>query len=121
MSQGFAYKQALIIRLDLKIGRGKIAVQCSHAAVSAAEEARTRFPQWWKRWLEDGQRKIALKVPDLDTLLNLENVARRNRLPVYVVRDRGLTQVPPDTVTCVGIGPAPDNLVDNLTGDLALL
>jgi PTH2 family peptidyl-tRNA hydrolase len=121
MSQELAYKQALIIRLDLKIGRGKIAVQCSHAAVSSAEEARIHFPQWWKWWMEDGQRKIALKVPDLDALLNLENVARRNRLPVYLVRDRGLTQVPPDTVTCLGIGPAPTNLVDNLTGDLALL
>ena len=121
MSQEFKYKQALIIRLDLKIGRGKIAIQCSHAAVSAAEQARIRFPQWWKAWLEDGQRKIALKVPDLDALLNLENNARRNRLPFYLVRDRGLTQVPPDTITCVGIGPAPSNLVDNLTGDLALL
>ena len=121
MSQEFEYKQALIIRLDLKIGRGKIAVQCSHAAVGAAEEARTRFPQWWKGWLGDGQRKIALKVPDLDALLNLENNGRRNRLPVYLVRDRGLTQVPPDTITCVGIGPAPSSLVDNLTGDLALL
>ena len=121
MSQEFAYKQALIIRLDLKIGRGKIAVQCAHAAVSAAEEARIRFPQWWKSWLEEGQRKIALKVPDLETLLHLENTARRNRLPVYLVRDRGLTQVPPDTVTCVGIGPAPSNMVNNLTGDLSLL
>ncbi len=121
MSQEYAFKQALIVRLDLKIGRGKIAVQCSHAAVSAAEEARIRFPRWWNGWLEDGQRKIALKVPDLSTLLNLENHARRNRLPVYLVRDRGLTQVPPDTVTCVGIGPAPSNLVDSLTGDLALL
>src|SRR5438445_12997662 len=45
MSQEFAYKQALIIRLDLKIGGGKIAVQGSHAAVSAAEEARIRFAQ----------------------------------------------------------------------------
>lgn len=121
MSQGFAYKQALIIRLDLKIGRGKIAVQCSHAAVSAAEEARIRFPQWWKAWLEEGQRKIALKARDLEILLHLENTAKRNRLPVYLVRDRGLTQVPPDTVTCVGIGPAPSNLVDKLTGDLSLL
>ncbi len=121
MSREFRYKQALIIRLDLKIGRGKIAVQCSHAAVSAAEEARVRFPQWWKAWLEEGQRKIALKVPDLETLLHLENTARKNRLPSYLVRDQGLTQVPPDTATCVGIGPAPSNLVDNLTGDLSLL
>jgi PTH2 family peptidyl-tRNA hydrolase len=121
MSQEFEYKQALIVRLDLKIGRGKIAVQCSHAAVSAAEDARVRFPEWWREWLEEGQRKIALKVADLETLLRLENKARRNRLPVYLVRDRGLTQVPPDTITCVGIGPAPSNLVDNLTGDLSLL
>jgi peptidyl-tRNA hydrolase, PTH2 family len=121
MSQAFEYKQALIIRLDLKIGRGKIAVQCSHAAVSAAEDARVRFPQWWRRWIDDGQCKIALKVPDLETIMRLENMARKNRLPVYLVRDRGLTQVPPDTVTCVGIGPAPSNLVDNLTGHLSLL
>ena len=121
MSQEFAYKQALIIRLDLKVSRGKIAVQCAHAAVSAAEEARIRFPQWWKSWLEEGQRKVALKVPDLETLLHLENTARKNRLPVYLVRDRGLTQVPPDTVTCVGIGPAPSKMVDKLTGDLSLL
>lgn len=121
MSQKLAYKQALIIRFDLKIGRGKIAVQCAHAAVSAAEEARNRFPQWWKAWLREGQRKIALKVPDLETLLNLENTARRNQLPVYLVRDMGLTQVPPDTITCIGIGPAPSNIVDNLTGDLSLL
>jgi len=121
MSQEFEYKQALIIRLDLDIGRGKMAVQCAHAAVSAAEKARIHFPQWWKAWLEEGQRKIALKVPDLETLLHFESTARRNRLPVYLVRDRGLTQVPPDTVTCLGIGPAPSNLVDNLTGDLSLL
>ena len=121
MSQEFEYKQALIIRLDLDMGRGKVAVQCAHAAVSAAQEARVHFPQWWKAWLEEGQRKIALKVPDLETLLHLENTARRNGLPVYLVRDRGLTQVPPDTVTCLGIGPAPSNLVDNLTGDLSLL
>ena len=121
MPEEFDYKQALVVRLDLKIGRGKIAVQCSHAAVSAAEEARVRFPQWWRGWLDEGQRKIALKVPDLEGLLQLEKTARRNGLPVYLVRDRGLTQVPPDTVTCVGIGPAPSNLVDKLTGDLSLL
>jgi peptidyl-tRNA hydrolase, PTH2 family len=121
MSQAFAFKQALIIRLDLKIGRGKIAVQCAHAAVSAAEDARIRFPRWWRQWMEDGQCKVALKVPDLETMLNLEGIARKNQLPVYLVRDRGLTQVPPDTITCVGIGPAPSDLVDNLTGRLSLL
>ena len=89
--------------------------------MSAAEEARIRSPDWWKSWLAEGQRKIALKVPDLDSILRLEREARSHHLPVSVIRDRGLTQVPPGTITCVGIGPAPSNMVDDLTGELPLL
>lgn len=103
------------------MGRGKIAVQCSHAAVSAAEKARQKFPNWWGTWMAEGQPKIALKVPDLDGLLSLEQQAKANRLPFFLVKDKGLTQVPPDTVTCIGIGPAPSDIVDRLTGNLSLL
>jgi peptidyl-tRNA hydrolase, PTH2 family len=121
MPESFGYKQALIVRLDLKIGRGKIAVQCAHAAVSAADEARARFPEWWKHWIDEGQAKIALKVQDLETILRLEREARVARLPHYLVEDRGLTQIPPGTITCLGIGPAPSHTLDRLTGDLPLL
>jgi peptidyl-tRNA hydrolase, PTH2 family len=121
MSEDYEFKQALVVRLDLKIGWGKIAVQCSHAAVSAAEEARKRVHDWWKTWIADGQPKIALKVPDLDAILLLEQQARTKRFPFSVVKDRGLTQVPPGTITCIGIGPAPVSLLDGLTGNLPLL
>ena len=121
LSERLGYKQALIFRLDLKIGRGKIAVQCAHAAVGAAEEARHKFPDWWKNWLQEGQRKIALKVPGLEEILKLHRDASAKHLPVSLVKDMGLTQIPPGTVTCVGIGPAPSGLIDELTGDLALL
>ena len=121
MSEDFECKQVLVVRLDLKMGRGKIAVQCSHAAVSAADETRQNFVDWWKVWLVEGQPKIALKVPDLDGILTLEKQARARRLPFYVVKDKGMTQIPPGTVTCIGIGPAPTSLIDGLTGDLPLL
>jgi peptidyl-tRNA hydrolase, PTH2 family len=121
MPADFAYKQALIVRLDLKIGRGKVAVQCAHAAVSASNEARAAFPDWWKHWIQEGQMKIALKVPDLEAIMNLKREAAAKGLPHYVVEDRGLTQVPPGTITCLGIGPAPSRLLDVLTGDLPLL
>jgi len=117
----FEYKQALIVRLDIRIGRGKIAVQCAHAAVSAAEETRARFPEWWRHWMENGQAKIALKVPDLPAIMRLRSEASSRHLPNCIIEDRGLTQVPPGTVTCLGIGPAPSHLLDRLTGDLALL
>src|SRR6266699_1808127 len=121
MSDRFEFKQGLIVRLDLKMGRGKIAVQCAHAAVSAAEEARLRFPEWWKHWIEEGQAKIALKVSDLDSILRLEFDAKSKHLPFCIVKDRGLTQVQPGTITCLGVGPAPSHVLDGLTGDLPLL
>jgi len=32
--------QALVCRTDIKMGKGKVAAQCAHAAVAAVERAR---------------------------------------------------------------------------------
>jgi peptidyl-tRNA hydrolase, PTH2 family len=117
----FEYKQVIIFRSDLKLGKGKIAAQAGHAAVSAAEEARKRHRTWWETWLFEGQRKIAVKVKDEKELLEFESQAKDLDLPTALIVDRGLTQVPEGTVTCLGIGPAPEGLVDKLTGKLKLL
>ncbi|MRN69055.1 MAG: peptidyl-tRNA hydrolase, partial [Nitrosopumilales archaeon] len=37
------------------------------------------------------------------------------------VEDRGLTQIPAGTATCIGIGPAPTELIDRVTSRLKLL
>jgi len=121
MSEGFRFKQVLVVRLDLDMGRGKIAVQCAHAAISAAEEARNQLHSWWQSWIEEGQLKVALRVPDLGSILDLERKGRAKGIPVQVVKDKGLTQIPPGTITCLGLGPAPAALVDSLTGNLPLL
>jgi PTH2 family peptidyl-tRNA hydrolase len=117
----FEYKQVIVFRADLKLSKGKMAVQAGHAAVSAAEEARKRHRSWWEAWLFEGQRKIAVKVQNEKELLELEEAANDLGLPNALIVDRGLTEIPPDTTTCLGIGPAPEEQVDRLTGKLPLL
>jgi PTH2 family peptidyl-tRNA hydrolase len=117
----FEYKQVIIFRSDLKLSKGKIAAQAGHAAISAAQEAHNRHRDWWNAWLFEGQRKVAVKVKDEKELLELEEQANDLDLPNALIVDRGLTEIPPGTVTCLGIGPAPAAKVDRITGTLSLL
>ena len=115
------YKMVIVMRKDLALSEGKAIVQGAHAAVSAAREAKKSNPKWHKLWLEEGQKKVVVKVETLDDLLDIERLAKAKGLPRHLVQDAGLTEVPPGTVTCLGIGPAPNNLMDPVTGSLSLV
>jgi PTH2 family peptidyl-tRNA hydrolase len=117
----FKYKQVIVFRADLKMSKGKIAAQAGHAAVSAAQDAYVHHKKWWEAWIFEGQRKIAVKVKDEKELLELEQYAKDLGFPNALIVDRGLTEIPEGTVTCLGIGPAPADRVDRLTGKLQLL
>jgi PTH2 family peptidyl-tRNA hydrolase len=117
----FRYKQVIVFRSDLRLSKGKIAAQAGHAAISAAEEARKRHKGWWEAWMKEGQCKIAVKVRSEKELLELEKQAKDLALPCALIIDRGLTEVPPGTVTCLGIGPAPAEKIDKTTGMLPLV
>ena len=120
-SSAFSYKQVIVVRTDIKMSKGKMAAQAGHAAVSAAEYARRNRPEWWTPWITEGQCKIAVKVTSEQEIMELERKARNANLPAAVIVDRGLTELPPETTTCLGIGPAPANKVDAITGNLRLL
>lgn len=118
---GLKYKLVIAVRRDLEMGKGKIAVQVGHATVTVAEETRRRRPDWWKAWFNEGQCKVAVKVNSESDLIDLQRRAEDLGLASAIIHDSGLTQVDPGTPTCVGIGPAPAELVDKITGTLPLL
>jgi len=120
-SSAFEYKQVIVVRTDIKMSKGKMAAQAGHAAVSASEYARKNRPEWWNPWIMEGQCKIAAKVKSEQEILELERKARNAKLPAALIVDRGLTELPPETTTCLGIGPAPADKVDAITGKLSLL
>ncbi len=120
-SASFSYKMVIVVRTDIKMSKGKMAAQAGHAAVSASEYARKNRPEWWTPWINEGQCKIAVKAKSEQEILELERKARNTKLPAVLIVDRGLTEIPPNTTTCLGIGPAPANKVDTITGKLSLL
>jgi PTH2 family peptidyl-tRNA hydrolase len=120
-SSAFDYKLVIVVRTDIKMSKGKVAAQAGHAAVSASEYARKNRPEWWTPWISEGQCKIAVKAKSEQEICELERKARNVGLPVALIVDRGLTEIPPNTTTCLGIGPAPANKVDAITGNLSLL
>ena len=117
----FKYKLVVAVRRDLDMGKGKIAVQVGHAAVTVGEETRKRHPEWWNRWLGEGQCKVVVKVNSEEDLREIRRKAEQLGLESAIIHDRGLTQVDPGTATCVGIGPGPSEIVDKITGTLPLL
>ncbi len=115
------FKQVIIVRRDLKMGTGKIAAQVAHAAVMGAERVKASRQEWFNSWFDAGQAKVVVKVKNIEELMDVKMRAEKMNLPIVQVQDSGLTQIPSGTITCIGIGPAPSDLIDKVTFELKLL
>jgi PTH2 family peptidyl-tRNA hydrolase len=110
-------KQAIVARADLGMGKGKLAAQVAHAALSAVEDAPAGVR---KEWQGEGGTKVVLEGNGEQTLFELADRAEREGLPHAVIRDAGRTQLDSGTVTALAVGPGEDRVVDRVTGDLSL-
>ena len=110
----------VVVRTDLGISKGKMAAQAAHAAVSCALKSKKSDSSNFKKWFDEGQKKVVVKGQNESTLRNLQQHAREVGLVSSLVTDAGLTEVPAGTITCLGIGPAADSEIDSITGDYPL-
>ncbi|XP_069827902.1 peptidyl-tRNA hydrolase 2, mitochondrial [Dendropsophus ebraccatus] len=120
MGESGEFKMVLVVRNDLKMGKGKVAAQCSHAAVSAYKQLQRRNPELLKQWEYCGQPKVVVKAPDEGALVELLSQAKQLGLAISLIQDAGRTQIAPGSRTVLGVGPGPANLIDQVTGHLKL-
>jgi PTH2 family peptidyl-tRNA hydrolase len=113
-------KQVIVVRTDLKMGRGKTAAQSAHASLAALEKTLQQHAEWAEEWKTHGQAKVVLKIGSEKELLELFEKTKK-KLPCALIVDAGRTQVESGSKTCVGIGPAPSEKIDEFTKQLKLL
>ena len=111
-------KQVIVVRKDLKMTKGKTAAQCCHGCLGAFKKS--DFNKI-KKWEIEGEKKVIVKVSTLEELFEIKEIASKNNIPNYIVKDAGRTELPIGTITCLAIGPDDDKIIDKVTNDLKLL
>ena len=112
------FKQVILVRKDIKMSKGKIAAQVSHASVGALLKS---HKDDIKKWKDQGMKKVVLVVDNEKELLKYKEDAEDAGLVTSLVTDAGRTEVMPGTMTCLGIGPHPVEKIDPVTGKLKML
>lgn len=130
-------KQVIVLRKDLKMTKGKMIAQGSHASLGVIFAMMDKIPNSdggydmvlsvdnqsdMMVWLEDIFTKICVYVESEEDLVDLYNKALNKNIPACLITDRGLTMfngVP--TKTALAIGPYKSEEIDKITGHLKLL
>lgn len=135
-------KQVIVIRKDLNMRKGKMAAQAAHASIKVLldqeVESGVTFPadedgqseDWIKleitddmaKWLLKGFKKVVVSCANESELALLYTQAKMAKIPCAMIIDSGRTEFHGQpTQTCIAIGPAKDEEIDKITGNLKLL
>ena len=64
---------------------------------------------------------MIVKVDSTDAFFPLKGKAEILGIASIIIEDAGHTEIPEGTKTVLGLGPAPNSLIDQITGDLPLV
>ena len=111
-------KQAILVRNDLKLPKGKLAVQVAHASIESVLKSKKEITS---EWHNEGMPKIVLKVKDLEELKQYQKLANNNKIITALITDAGRTFFKEPTITCMAIGPDENSKIDKIIKNLKLL
>ena len=118
-------KMVFLVRQDLKMKAGKIAAQVAHAALGLYDDIIFGNDQYQQEaldfWVNYGQKKVVLKVPDLETMNNVLKQCKQAKIAYCMITDAGCTQILPGSKTVLGIGPDTSEKINKMTGSFKLM
>jgi len=126
-------KQVIVMRSDLKLRKGMLMAQASHASIAwltklitstnkfseVIKEAKLHclhlFPEEME-WISGPFTKVILRVNSKEELLAIRDKAIQADINCELIEESTLGGEP----TCIGIGPADSEKINDITGDLKL-
>ncbi len=111
------YKQVIVVRKDLNLSSGKLAAQVAHAAVGAYRNCDKDKRETWN---SSGSKKVVVEAKNKNEMLDAWNLAKKEGVATFLVKDAGKTEIPSGTITALGLGPDKGEKLDKLTGSMSL-
>lgn len=128
-------KQVIVLRKDLKMGKGKLCAQAAHASMKVILDHADRTMKEGQiiltfgpygpmaDWLFNEKfKKICVYVESEKELDMVYASARERGVPTSMIIDNGMTEFNGVyTKTCIAVGPDYPDAIDRITGHLPLL
>jgi len=136
-------KQIIVVREDLleQMDKGKLSAQVAHASMLVIFKKMRGFSQSLvtkneesyrlildiknnsnlKEWIEGDYKKIVVIIKNESKLLELHKKLSENNIVSELVEDLGYTVFEEKTITCLGIEPLNNDIIDPYTKRLRLL
>lgn len=132
-------KQLIVVRKDLEMPVGKLAAQVSHASLLSflnsldktdeknenAEKNKETYildkNNYSYDWIHGSFTKVVLGVKNESQLLKYKKIAEENGIPFALITDEGRTCFDREpTITCLGVGPYDNDILDKFFKRLRL-
>jgi PTH2 family peptidyl-tRNA hydrolase len=98
--------QALFfVRKDLKMGKGKIAAQCGHAALGIFKKILKSEPDSIPKWMNGEFSPTIFYCQNEDSMVLCQSIAESLNKITYVIHDAGRTQIAAGSATVLAIAP----------------
>jgi len=102
-SQDNTTRMYFLVNQDLKMGKGKLCGQCSHATAMMTRVMERMPTETYREWSKIGETKIILK--STQEMMEMLLTKYRKKIRCFPVYDAGLSQVPEGSFTVLAFEP----------------